>query len=219
MIDLDREVAEFLSLIRQAWVQGVTVTSWYRDPIKNEEEGGEPDSQHLVGLAVDVVGPGVDLFARRCSDLGMIVVPEIDHLHVQRYPKGALSEAQRMVGADRSPPHEFLRDLDVKAWGLLGGPPDETISAGMGRRIRAGTASLAERALCDLLDLVDPDHCFKSADYFAAGGDGDEDESLEDAPGFHRHRHRRRHPPTREGSCPEEPWWLRCPDPDPDEDD
>lgn len=32
-----------------------TLTSWYRDPVRNMQVGGVPTSLHLQGLAVDVV--------------------------------------------------------------------------------------------------------------------------------------------------------------------
>lgn len=218
MFDLDAEVADFVARVRRAWIRGNTVTSWWRDPISNEEAGGEPDSQHLVGLAVDVDGPFLQLFRDRCDAEGLVTVREHDHLHVQRYPKGALAEAMEEVGAGIAggplqASQKVLRDANVGLNQVLGGLPGETISARIGARIREGTATFPERALCDLLDVVDPEHCERAAELFEEGGD---DDLEEDAPVRHRHR---RHRVRREDPCLEEPWWLRCPDPDPDEDD
>lgn len=40
----------------------------------------------------------------------------------------------------------------------------ETISSALGKNQRDGTLTIAGTALCDLLDLIDKDHCFKSID-------------------------------------------------------
>lgn len=64
-----------------------SVTSWFRTDMFNEMiDGSSPSSQHLLGLAVDIVPDEEDdwdvvmLDARR---LGLIAIPEIDHIHVQ----------------------------------------------------------------------------------------------------------------------------------------
>jgi len=77
--------------------QGQTVlTSWHRSPLDNRRVGGDPDSQHLVGLAFDVVpGKGTSLLAineaaERFKEAGFEVAPAATHLHVQVFPAGLL---------------------------------------------------------------------------------------------------------------------------------
>ncbi len=78
-----------------------------------------------------------------------------------------------------------LVELDVKANQLLGGRR-ETISARLGRKVFNGTVSDKEAALCQLLDVIEPDHCRKA---FARSLDhprprarrrGDEEQLIED---------------------------------------
>lgn len=75
-----------------------TVTSWYRSPSENKRVGGHPDSQHLVGLAFDVVpGKGATLLAmNEAADtfrqLGFAVEIERAHVHVQTFPAGVLRQ-------------------------------------------------------------------------------------------------------------------------------
>jgi len=75
------------------------LTSWFRSPLENRRAGGHPDSQHLVGLAFDLVpGKGASvlaineaaqIFARQ----GFSVVPASTHLHVQTFPPDILRPA------------------------------------------------------------------------------------------------------------------------------
>lgn len=72
------------------------ITSWFRSPIHNQEVSGNPDSQHLVGLALDVV-PGkpslrfaIDEAAARFTEAGFVAVPFTTHLHIQTFPAGLL---------------------------------------------------------------------------------------------------------------------------------
>lgn len=76
-----------------------TVTSWFRSPSDNRRVGGDPDSQHLVGLALDVVpGKGtsrlaINEAAQRFSEAGFFAVPEEKHVHIQTFAPGLLREA------------------------------------------------------------------------------------------------------------------------------
>lgn len=62
-----------------------TITSWYRDPERNALVGGSPRSLHLLGLAIDLVGPAVELEAvmRIWRAAGLDAVDEGDHLHLE----------------------------------------------------------------------------------------------------------------------------------------
>ena len=59
------------------------ISSWYRDPAHNARVGGHPRSQHLRALAIDV---NPDARPAPFQNVGLTVVPEGDHLHVQYYP-------------------------------------------------------------------------------------------------------------------------------------
>lgn len=70
--------------------QKLRASSWWRDVETNRRVGGQPDSQHLLGLALDVTGPadvreglGIEL-----RGLGLIAIDEFSHLHVQLLPAG-----------------------------------------------------------------------------------------------------------------------------------
>ena len=69
------------------------LTSWYRDRASNEAAGGASSSQHRVGLAVDLVPTRGTYGAlmRSCQRRDLVAVFELDHVHVQRYPAGALA--------------------------------------------------------------------------------------------------------------------------------
>jgi len=74
------------------------VTSWWRSPAENRRVGGDPDSQHLVGLALDIVPgkPAILLAVAEASDrfqeAGFLVLPTRTHLHIQTFPAGLLRD-------------------------------------------------------------------------------------------------------------------------------
>ncbi len=67
------------------------ITSWYRNPPHNTAVGGAATSQHLVGLAVDLI-PASEVGADALRRQGLFVVNEFDHLHVQAWPAGFLAD-------------------------------------------------------------------------------------------------------------------------------
>ncbi len=75
-----------------------TLTSWWRSPNENKRVGGHPDSQHLVGLAFDVIpGKGTSALAineaaQRFRQFGFTVDPAATHVHVQTFPPGVLRQ-------------------------------------------------------------------------------------------------------------------------------
>jgi len=64
----------------------LSVTSWLRSHKHNAQVGGVADSRHLLGLAVDVVLDDTNdtrEFETHAKHLGLQVIIEGDHLHVQ----------------------------------------------------------------------------------------------------------------------------------------
>lgn len=72
---------------------GVRLTSWWRTPEHNRAVGGHPESQHLVGLAFDLVAPPLAMhrIAQRARDVGLVAVNEGDHVHLQALQPGQLA--------------------------------------------------------------------------------------------------------------------------------
>lgn len=66
------------------------VSSWWRDVETNRRVGGHPESQHLLGLAIDVVGDPFErqLLLAQLGQFGLVGVDEGSHLHVQALPAG-----------------------------------------------------------------------------------------------------------------------------------
>lgn len=70
-----------------------SLTSWWRSWEENLRVGGStsPLSQHLAGLAVDVVPGNWPAFVRSARAAGLVAVDEGDHVHVQLWPRGGLN--------------------------------------------------------------------------------------------------------------------------------
>jgi hypothetical protein len=65
---------------------GGSVTSWGRTEVHNRAVGGVPNSLHVRWLAVDVVydaPPELDVASDLASSLGLRLVRESDHDHLQ----------------------------------------------------------------------------------------------------------------------------------------
>ncbi len=88
-------IVDYLRKLVPTIPSGVRLASWWRDSDRNATVGGHPQSQHLYALATDWAG---DPLALRQLEVmaefyGLTAVNEGDHLHVQRYPHGALARA------------------------------------------------------------------------------------------------------------------------------
>jgi len=84
------EIIDFVQRLNVAWRMArqphVQATSWWRSRLDNARVGGHPNSQHLTGLAVDVLPDAAgEAFAQFARRVGLVVVDEGDHFHVQRY--------------------------------------------------------------------------------------------------------------------------------------
>jgi len=68
-----------------------SITSWIRTREHNARVGGNPQSKHLLGLAVDVV-PDEDvprfLFLQSARTMGFHYLDEGDHIHLQMLGPG-----------------------------------------------------------------------------------------------------------------------------------
>lgn len=91
-----RANAAALEYQRTTWPQApVYLTSWYRDGRANAAAGGAQFSQHLVGLAGDLVAADQARLVRYLRGHGLHAIAEGDHVHVQYWPAGTLERILR----------------------------------------------------------------------------------------------------------------------------
>ena len=64
------------------------VSSWWRGPEHNSRVGGSPDSQHLIGLALDLTDPDLGGLTNRLNTSGLVAIRYSGHTHVQVWPAG-----------------------------------------------------------------------------------------------------------------------------------
>lgn len=86
---------EFIESVAQLCVEfGGSVTSWIRTMKRNTIVGGHPRSRHMTGFGVDVVldeESHIPAFRDAAYQLGLSVLDEGDHLHIQPFgPTGRL---------------------------------------------------------------------------------------------------------------------------------
>lgn len=71
---------------------GSRVSGWWRTPESNASSGGREYSQHLLGLAIDIVTPNPRAVIDAASRLGLIAIYHNVgsgwHVHVQARPAG-----------------------------------------------------------------------------------------------------------------------------------
>lgn len=67
-------------------------SSWWRDPETNRRVGGHPQSQHLLGLGLDLIGPKevLERLAIEARGEGLTAINETTHLHLQLFPPGVV---------------------------------------------------------------------------------------------------------------------------------
>jgi len=89
-------VQDFAAKLGWAWDRAgrpqLEVSSWYRTAERNRAVGGHPRSQHLLALAVDVVGTPASLhaFQHAADDATLHPIMDERHLHVQLFIAGAV---------------------------------------------------------------------------------------------------------------------------------
>ncbi len=76
----------------------VFLSSWWRSPIGNQRVGGNPNSQHLLGLAFDLVVPNPQLVVTALNRQGVIALNEGDHVHVQLLAAGRVAPVVKALG-------------------------------------------------------------------------------------------------------------------------
>lgn len=66
-------------------VPGLSISSWYRDPVQNEAAGGVRTSLHLRGLAMDLTGPFASrmLVGNVWRAVGLDAVQYDSHVHLE----------------------------------------------------------------------------------------------------------------------------------------
>lgn len=82
--------SKFLELILLTCMKHkCSVSSWIRTEKHNEKVGGSSNSQHLLGLAVDLVPDDTDWdpIVIDLLRLGLKAIKEKDHIHVQALNK------------------------------------------------------------------------------------------------------------------------------------
>lgn len=76
----------------------IALTSWFRTPTENQGVGGDPNSQHLLGLAADFVLVDPMLAVTGLTQQGLTALNEGDHLHVQLFTAGQVAPVLRWLG-------------------------------------------------------------------------------------------------------------------------
>ncbi|ABR46757.1 Peptidase M15A [Alkaliphilus metalliredigens QYMF] len=71
-VRLDSQVLKKLQELREQTGRPVLINSGYRTPSYNQQVGGSPRSQHLLGKAADIMVPGMELesLARVAEGIG-----------------------------------------------------------------------------------------------------------------------------------------------------
>lgn len=75
-----------------------SVSSWWRSPAENRQVGGDPYSQHLLGLGVDLVVEDAQLAVTSLTQFGLVALNEGSHVHVQRFAAGLVAPVVRALG-------------------------------------------------------------------------------------------------------------------------
>lgn len=85
----------FFDRLRAGVTVPVTASSWWRDREANARAGGHPDSQHLVGWAVDLAARPADLrtLAAGLRRAGLVSIEYPTHVHAQLLQAGVLGRS------------------------------------------------------------------------------------------------------------------------------
>lgn len=82
------QLRQFLQQLSRVYFPPDTrVTSWFRSVQQNLAVGGDSRSQHLAGLALDLVTVERAHLVDQLRLVGLIAVDEGNHVHVQALPR------------------------------------------------------------------------------------------------------------------------------------
>lgn len=77
----------WVGAVQASLVPGVTFSSWYRDSAANALAGGVANSQHMLGVALDLPPSRPNLeTASNLRRYGFEVITEADHWHAELPP-------------------------------------------------------------------------------------------------------------------------------------
>jgi len=73
----------------------LSLTSWFRTPEVNRDVGGDPQSQHLFALGLDLGGTErwLNYLATNAASFGLIASKSPTFVHLQAFPAGELARA------------------------------------------------------------------------------------------------------------------------------
>ncbi len=71
-------------------VEVFPVPQWWKPAI---QVGGQEASQHLIATAWDIAGPDQYTYAARARKVGLTVLDEGDHIHVQLFRPGVVPQS------------------------------------------------------------------------------------------------------------------------------
>ncbi len=78
----------FFTRVLHAVDDTTRATSWYRGAAHNQRVGGQPDSQHRLGLALDLQADDLAALHQRLTRSGLVATLHERHVHVQAWPAG-----------------------------------------------------------------------------------------------------------------------------------
>lgn len=67
------------------------ITSWWRSIARNANVGGDPNSQHLLALAVDIRSNRPTSTVQSLRRAGLVAVDEGDHVHAQLFQRNVIA--------------------------------------------------------------------------------------------------------------------------------
>jgi len=82
-------------ILHQVQNDRLSLTSWFRTPEVNTDVGGDPQSQHLFALAIDLGGTPrwLNYLSTNAAAFGLIASTSPDFVHLQLFPAGELARS------------------------------------------------------------------------------------------------------------------------------
>lgn len=76
-------------VVRIRFPADAALASWWRSLARNASVGGAPDSQHLIGTALDLTTRSLPLLLDEARRVGLVAIDEGTHAHLQLFPAGS----------------------------------------------------------------------------------------------------------------------------------